>query len=317
MERSDFVPVYVLCGFLESGKTSLIVRMLESESFGDERTLVICCEEGEAEYDEKLLREHNAVLVNLREPEEMLDGKLLKLDDVYRPERVLIEYNAIWLLDFLFSQPIPEKWTLAQLVALIDATTFDTYMTNMRQFMTDGPRNADLIIVNRCTPETQKSPIRRQMKGMNPTATIVFENTDGTSDDGVADEDLPYDMKSDIIRIGDEMFGTFYLDSLDHPDRYDGKTVRFKGQATKYKGLPKNHYIFGRNAMTCCVDDIRGIGFVTRYADNKPAEGQWLELTAKCKKAYNPLYEEDGVILTQMKFTETSAPKEELVYFIN
>ena len=315
MQNEELIPVYVICGFLESGKTSLITRMLESDAFGDERTVVIQCEEGSEEYDEKFLKDHNAVLITMDDPEDMENGALKKLNDTYKPERVLMEYNTTWMLDHLFQQDIPEKWTLAQLVSLIDATTFDRFMTNMRQFMTDGPMNADLIIVNRSDDNTPKSAIRRQLKALNPQATIIFENTDGSSDDGVADEDLPYDMKADIIRIADDQFGTFYLDALDHPDRYAGKTIRLKGQACLYDELPEGQYMFGRNAMTCCADDIRGIGFVTKHTDPMPAIGQWIEMTAKCEVDNNPIYDMEGVILTQLKFKSTAKPDEEIVYF--
>ncbi len=317
MQNDALVPVYVICGFLESGKTELITNMIESDTFEDEKTLVICCEEGEKEYDEELLKEHGAVLAMLEEPEDMENDGLVKLDKKYRPERVIIEYNSTWMLDHLFSQRIPDKWTLAQLVALIDATTFDNYMTNMRTFMTDGPMNADLIIINRCTPEFNKSAVRRQLRGMNPQASIMFENPDGTTEDGVSDEDLPYDMKADVIRIEDDQFGTFYLDSLDHADRYVGKTVRIKGQCCPFEGLPEGQYVFGRNAMTCCANDIRGIGFACKHTDRKPSYGQWIELTAKCEKEYSVLYESEGLVLRQLKFKEASAPKDELVYFTN
>lgn len=317
MDGADLIPVYLICGFLESGKTSIINDMLESDTFEDDRTLIICCEEGVEEYDDDFLKKHNAVLVNLEEPEDMENGALIALDKKYKPERVLIEYNATWMLDHMFNQQIPDKWTLAQLVSLIDATTYDNYMTNMRTFMTDGPMNADLIIVNRCTPDFPKSNVRRQLKGMNAQASIMFENTDGTTEDGVSDEDLPYDVKADIIRIEDDQFGTFYLDALDHPDRYDGKTIRLKGQACPFEALEENQYVFGRNAMTCCANDIRGIGFVTTWTDSKPAEGVWLELTARCEKAYSVIHEMEGIVFKQMKIKSTSKPDEELVYFNN
>lgn len=315
--QNELIPVYVITGFLESGKTALINRMLESVSFGDEYTLVICCEEGIEEYDAKFLKQHNAELVYLEEPEDMDDGALVRLNKKYKPERVLMEYNATWMLEHLFNEEIPENWTLAQLVALIDSTTYENYMTNMRNFMTDGPMNADLVIVNRCTDATPKSRIRKQIKGMNPQCQVIFENTDGTNDDGVADEDLPYDVKADIIRISDEQFGIFYLDALEHPDRYDGKTVRIKGQVIQYRGLGANKYIFGRNAMTCCENDIRGIGFVTSHTDPMPGVGQWIELTARCKKDYSPIHDMEGIVLRQLNFKAASKPEEELVTFVD
>ena len=50
------VPVYLVNGFLESGKTLFIDDALKSEDFADgDKTLLIACEEGMEEYDEKQL----------------------------------------------------------------------------------------------------------------------------------------------------------------------------------------------------------------------------------------------------------------------
>ena len=49
-------PVYVINGFLESGKTEFITYTLSQPYFQiGGRTLLILCEEGENEYDEQLL----------------------------------------------------------------------------------------------------------------------------------------------------------------------------------------------------------------------------------------------------------------------
>ena len=50
------IPVYLVNGFLESGKTLFIDDALKSEDFADgDKTLLIACEEGMEEYDEKKL----------------------------------------------------------------------------------------------------------------------------------------------------------------------------------------------------------------------------------------------------------------------
>ena len=88
-------PVYIVTGFLESGKTRFISEMLADDGFTEgERTLLLCCEEGEEEYDPKLLKRSNTVLVNVSEMEDIQGGKLVELDREYRPERVLIEDRA-------------------------------------------------------------------------------------------------------------------------------------------------------------------------------------------------------------------------------
>ena len=51
------IPVYMINGFLESGKTEFISYTLAQPYFQSPgRTLLILCEEGENEYDEKLLK---------------------------------------------------------------------------------------------------------------------------------------------------------------------------------------------------------------------------------------------------------------------
>ena len=50
-------PVYMINGFLESGKTGFICYTLEQPYFQiNGRTLLIVCEEGEDEYDENHLK---------------------------------------------------------------------------------------------------------------------------------------------------------------------------------------------------------------------------------------------------------------------
>ena len=204
---------------------------------------------------------------------------------------------------------------LAQIIDLVDASTFEMYLKNMRKYMADGLKEADLVIFNRCDENTPKSKYRRSVKGINNTTRLFFENLDGTTDDGVSDEDLPYDVKATPIQIGDEDFGTFYLDAMEHPDRYDGKTIRARGRAFRMEGMPKDCYVFGRHVMTCCADDIGGIGFLCKYQKEPPKSNDWIMVEAKAEKSFSPLHNCDAIILIEQKVSPTVAPKEELVYF--
>ena len=57
------VPIYLMTGFLESGKTSFLNFTLAQEYFQiDEPTLLILCEEGEEEYDKKVLKKIRVAL---------------------------------------------------------------------------------------------------------------------------------------------------------------------------------------------------------------------------------------------------------------
>lgn len=309
-------PVYIVTGFLDSGKTTFIQEMLTDEGFSEgERTLLLCCEEGEVEYDAQMLKDNNTVLFTFEDMDELAGDKLVQLDKEYRPERVIIEYNATWLMETLYSAKKPQNWDLAQVICLVDANTYEIYLKNMRQFMADGLKEADLVIFNRSNDETPKSSYRRSVLGLNNTVRLFFENVDGTTDDGVSDEDLPYDVKADIVEIGDKDFGIFYLDALEHPDRYDGKTIRARGRAFRMEDMPKNCYVFGRHVMTCCADDIGGIGFLCQYRDNPPATNDWIYLTAKVEAAFSPMHGCDAIVLIEEKAAPAQVPEEELVYF--
>ena len=306
--------VYIVTGFLESGKTRFMQEMLADDGFSEgERTLLLVCEEGEDEYDPELLKKTNTIMEKLEEPEDL--EKLVELDKKYRPERVLIEYNSTWLLQALYSAKKPKNWELAQIITLIDATTYEIYINNMRQFMADGIQEADLVIFNRCEPDMPKSKWRRATLAMNNTARIFFEHNDGSMDDGVTDEDLPYDVKADTIEIGDTDFGIFYLDAMEHPERYDGKLIRAKGRPFRMEDLPKKCYVFGRHAMTCCVDDIGGIGFLCKYSGKEPQTNDWVYVTARAEASFSPLHGRDAIILIEEKVEPAPPPAEELVYF--
>ena len=65
------IPVFLVTGFLESGKSSFIIETLKDEEFSSgEKTLLICLEEGEVEYDEDFLVSKNVTLVTVDEKED-------------------------------------------------------------------------------------------------------------------------------------------------------------------------------------------------------------------------------------------------------
>ena len=57
---SNTIPLYLINGFLEGGKTSFIQDVLTNGDFADgQKTLLILCEEGEVEYDQSELTNLN------------------------------------------------------------------------------------------------------------------------------------------------------------------------------------------------------------------------------------------------------------------
>ncbi|MDD6332226.1 MAG: GTP-binding protein [Clostridium sp.] len=311
------IPVYLFTGFLEGGKTTFIQNTLIGQNFNEgDRALLLVCEEGIEEYDPAELAAHNIMLETIEEPEELTTERLMKLHTQYKPQLVLIEYNGTWKLDQLFNLDVPRGWTVVQIVANVDASTFDSYLGNMRAMMMEQVSMANLVIFNRCTEETKRGEYRRIIKANNRMATIVFEKEDGSTEFQNPDDDLPYKLDADVIDIGDDDFGIFYIDASDNPDKYVGKTVHFKGMVYKPKNYGKTAFVPGRHAMTCCVEDIAFVGF--KCVSDMAAmlkDRQWVEITGKVDKEYYREFKGEGPVIYATKVVPTEKPKEEVVLF--
>ena len=89
------IPVYLFTGFMDSGKTTLIKETLvESDFGGEDRTLIISCEDGDVEYDKEKLKVINIQVVNIERQEDFTEDWLNEINMSYHPEQVFLEYNV-------------------------------------------------------------------------------------------------------------------------------------------------------------------------------------------------------------------------------
>lgn len=310
------IPVFVIHGFLESGKTRFALETLADDYFSDgERNLVLACEEGIEEYDEEILKKANATLVMLEDRSEFNEMFLTECQKKYKPTQIVLEYNCMWGMDFLRDMYMPKGWFVAQVITVVDASTFDVYLKNMKSIFMEMAKDSDLIIFNRSSGEIPAATYKRNMRAVNPKAQVVFEQEDGTALQ--FEEELPFDLDADIIEIDDVDYGIWYIDAMDHPERYDGKTLRFTAMVYTGKHLPKGYFVPGRMAMTCCADDTTFIGFLCKssYVERLKSR-QWVKVTVKAhvekREEYNG---EEGIVLQSVNLKTSAKPEEELVYF--
>ena len=275
----DIMPLFLINGFLEAGKTEFLRFTMEQEYFQTEgKTLLIVCEEGDTEYDEELLAATRTELVTVDSLEELTPAKLTELELLHNPERVLMEWNGMWNQDEL---KLPKDWTIYQQVTIIDGSTFDLYVKNMKPLLGAMVRGSELIICNRCDGIQDLEGYRRTLLAMNNKAEIIFEDEEGETSQ-VSEADLPYDMTAEVIRIPPEAYGIWYIDCMDKPDRYRGKVVEFTGMVLKSPEFPKNYFVPGRMAMTCCEADMTFLGFVCKAREARHLETrQWVRVRAR------------------------------------
>ena len=307
------IPVYLIAGFLDAGKTNFINGILQDGFAREERTLLICCEEGEEEYDRKALT--NVFTYTVEEPEELTGELFKKLEKQYKPQQVIIEYNGMWLIEPLYREGLPANWILYQIMTLVDANTFEMYVKNMGQLMMEKITNADMLIFNRCNEELRVQLRSRNLRMVNRRADIYLENTDGTSEEYVTEDMAPFDLSGGKLDVADEDYGIWYVDLMDNPGRYDGIEVHFKGlmcHSKKFKGV----HCPGRFAMVCCENDMQFLALVCKGDGlEKFKNREWVDITATVKKETSDAYQGEGPVLYVSKIERTSKPKEEVVSF--
>ena len=310
------VPVYLITGFLESGKTTFIKEVLSSPDFADGRkTLLIQCEEGEAEYDETEMNRHNIEIISIESEEDLNPKFLERCHKFYKPVRVFVEFNGMWNARAFAEEKLPKRWEVVQVITLVDGSTYDVYLNNMRSILTNIFSLTELVIMNRCSADMDLFRFRRSIKGVNPQVMISFEDDKGNQIE-LGREQPPYDLNADVIEIDDVDWGLWFLDAGENRERYEGKTVKFTGKVMMPKQFSTDTFIPGRNAMTCCADDIRFIGYICRSRHTcQLHQKQWLEVTAEIKYEYAKEYNGEGPVLYARHLKSVDPPKDELVYF--
>jgi len=308
------IPVYLMTGFLDGGKTTFTQFTIEQDYFSDgSKNLLILCEDGEEEYDPVILEANHTTMVMVESEEKFTEQQLLAYQDKYQPERVIIEYNGMWRIEKILKMELPKGWLMNQIITLIDAGTFELYLNNMKSMVMEMVANSELVIFNRCTEDTKAASYKRSVKAVNRSAQIIFESENGEI---AVEEELPYDLSKDRIDILDDDFGIWYIDALEHPDHYRGKIINFKAMVLKPPQFPKQNFIPGRMAMTCCADDITFIGFVCKGDGVEKLETkQWVWVSAKMKFEYQKAYQSEGPVLYADAIKTCEKPKEEIIYF--
>ena len=301
------IPVYAFTGFLDSGKTKFIQETLEDPRFNaGERTLVLIFEEGEEEYDLSTYPKKN-VYLEVLDQQTVTTEELKALQKKYKAERVVAELNGMQQVGDLYMR-FPDSWAIAQEVMFADATTFMTYNANMRNLVMDKLMGAQMVVFNRMAPGQDVMPFHKLARAANRRIDILYDYTDGTTKFDEIEDPLPFDINAPVIEIKDEDYALWYRDVSEEPQKYDGKTVHFKGQVAMLRRDKNGMFAPGRFVMTCCVEDIQFCGIPCRCAGAGSLEScSWVWVTAKIGAEKHPLYKGDvGPVLTAIS-VETGA----------
>ncbi len=312
------IPVYLFTGFLDSGKTKFIQETLEDVNFNNgEKILLVVCEEGEEEYNEDNFPGDNVDVVYIEDKSELTKENLTEISKKSGAERVLIEYNGMWMLDELYAA-LPDEWLVYQEMMFAEAMTFENYNQNMRPLVGDKLKSCEMCVFNRAKNGFDKMAIHKIVRSVSRRAQIAYEYESGEVEYDDIEDPLPFDKNAPVIVIGDDDYGLWYRDFAENTSDYIGKTVEITALTMRNKLInAKSEIIVGRQIMTCCADDIAYKGLLCKTANAKDfAQGEWVKLVAKISFEKHRVYrDEKGPVLTAVSIEKTTAPAKPVADF--
>lgn len=302
------IPVVYIRGLLEGGKTTFLIDAIKNGDFGDVgKALILCLEQGEEEYDEVMLKKYNTTIEYIESEQDFNKENIANIVRKHKPQVIFIESNEMWDLENL---QFPSYFDFQQIMCIIDGTTFNSYLNNIREKFVAMVKDSEIVIINRCKPTSETSQYKRSVKIINSQCTCI-----AIDDKGMVlklESDLPFSLKEDTIKLKLSDFGAWYIDSFEEKARYEGRVVEFDCMAVFSKKLPPKTFIAGRLAMMCCADDIQLIGHLCAYnGDINLKNESWVHVKTIVHYMKFRQSKEEQVILQLIECKPISTPPED------
>ncbi len=177
--------VHLLFGFLGSGKTTLVRKLLEKTE-PETPTAVIVNEFGEVGIDGAIIEGSSIDTVELVSGCICctLKGSLMSAIEELTQEkgvrRIVVEATGVAdpedMLDDLEDTEVIDALEVAPIVTVVDASGFNKIRPMLGDFYVSQILNSDVLIINKIdrTDEAQLDDVTRQIKEINPWGEIAF-----------------------------------------------------------------------------------------------------------------------------------------------
>lgn len=193
----ESIPVHLFTGFLGSGKSTLIRRLIDQKP-QDERWAVLINEFGQIGIDQTMFDSRDDVIVKglpggclCCQLAFVLQATLVNLLRLHRPDRVLIEPSGLGhpagLLDVLRSEAFAGVLEVHDIVALLDPSHLDDPRVREHETFNDQLAMADAVVltmIDRVGPE-QVAAAETFARGLWPAKKWVAQAPHGELDVGM------------------------------------------------------------------------------------------------------------------------------------
>ena len=182
--------VDVIFGFLGSGKTTFITRILK-EWDSDEKIVVLVNEFGDVGIDGELLSSQGGNVVEMPSGcicctlQADFRAQILEISRTIQPDRIIIEPTGVatiaqiqWILE---AQLFEREITRIHKILIADATGFMGLYRANRHFVESQVENAHVVMLNKCDRVDQRKAmvIQSAISAINPELTVFMTEFGG------------------------------------------------------------------------------------------------------------------------------------------
>lgn len=180
------VTVDIFSGFLGSGKTMLIKKLLLENAY-NKNTVIIENEFGEVSIDGAILRESKIEVKEINsgciccQVSGKFDDAVLEVINKYKPEYIIIEPSGVAklseILNILTNIKFSHMIDIRNVFTLIDILNYEKYINNFKEFYINQIKNADIIVLSRTQYKDKKfiDDIIKSIKEYNSDAEIIYK----------------------------------------------------------------------------------------------------------------------------------------------
>jgi G3E family GTPase len=196
--KNDKVPVYILTGFLGSGKTTVLLKILQEYHNKKWNSGIILNELGEVNVEKNLFQDERMVeLLNgcicctiQEDLTNELSAFVQKNDEL---DFIIIEGTGVAnpreIVDALTDPRLIDKVELASVIGLVDASNYLEYLSifssskEIRMILTDQVQNTSLLLLNKTDllDQQQLRKVRKKIAALVNENVEVIETTYGST----------------------------------------------------------------------------------------------------------------------------------------
>ena len=175
--------LYIVSGFLGSGKTTLI-RQMARRCFRGYRLVVLENDFGKAAVDTEILNQDRVTVADMSEGciccSLNMDfvRKLKQLREVYQPELIIVEPSGISKVSEVIKGCLKAEdgggFRLGKVITIVDVRTFQKYRENYGAFFEDQIAYADVVLLSHQdeTPELI-TEVSAGIRGIDPQGSLI------------------------------------------------------------------------------------------------------------------------------------------------